>query len=340
MIKIKLAELDKHRNETTFRPYILIQDQLRDIGIELTHSDDCDFIFVGQASIIDKKVSLEKSIEMGLEFLSTLGNDYFIVDGQDATSLIGTVDVFRESKALFFLKNCYLKDFSLYKNKYANGRIYWGEGNYSVDDIDSLKDKMKLSGVNWLNTVNPNWQDYTPNKPYDVSCMFGYPTEEPVYEHELCQTDYYDPHRKALLDKLENTNYKVAKLVDGKRISQQEYMQNMYNSKIIMAPLGYGEAAVRDIEAAMLGSVLMKPDMSYINTTPDIYVDDETYIAVKYDWSNLIEKIDYVLDNYDSLQGHLVEGMRWKFVEEAKPEKTAQHLYNILSETEGVEVES
>ena len=47
MIKIKLAELDKHRNETTFRPYILIQDQLRDIGIELTHSDDCDFIFVG-----------------------------------------------------------------------------------------------------------------------------------------------------------------------------------------------------------------------------------------------------------------------------------------------------
>ena len=52
MIKIKLAELDKHRNETTFRPYILIQDQLRDIGIELTHSDDCDFIFVeiGRAS--------------------------------------------------------------------------------------------------------------------------------------------------------------------------------------------------------------------------------------------------------------------------------------------------
>ena len=36
----------------------------------------------------------------------------------------------------------------------------------------------------------------------------------------------------------------------------------------------------------MFGS-LMKPDMSYIDSKPFIYEDDETYIAVNYDWSNL-----------------------------------------------------
>ena len=79
-----------------------------------------------------------------------------IVDGQDATSLVGTIDVFRESKAKLFLKNSYLKDFDLYKQGWANGRMYWGEGNYSVPNIDDYKDKMKLSGTNWGNTFFPN----------------------------------------------------------------------------------------------------------------------------------------------------------------------------------------
>lgn len=33
MIKIKLEEIQRHRNETTFRPYIMCADLFRDIGI-------------------------------------------------------------------------------------------------------------------------------------------------------------------------------------------------------------------------------------------------------------------------------------------------------------------
>ena len=69
----------------------------------------------------------------------------------------------------------------------------------------------------------------------------------------------------------------------------------MYESKIVMAPIGYGEMAVRDIESASFGSVLIKPDMSYIYSKPFVYEDGETYIACKYDWSDVEEKIDYVL---------------------------------------------
>ena len=36
MIKIKLYELDKHRNECAFRPYLAAQHILREIGIEFT----------------------------------------------------------------------------------------------------------------------------------------------------------------------------------------------------------------------------------------------------------------------------------------------------------------
>ena len=257
MIKIKLIEPHIHRNETTFRPFISAQNYLSEIGIEFTDDDSYDYAWIAQASIIDKKKSLKESVENGLEFLSKITGDYMIIDGQDATSLIGTIDVFRESNAKLFLKNSYLKDFDLYKKGWANGRMYWGKGDYSVPDIDELKPKMHLTGCNWLSTLQPQWLDYFKiEKTYDISCMFGYPTKKPVYEHEVCQTDYYDKHRKELLETL-GDKYKVAGLVNGERVSQQEYYNKMAQSKIILAPLGYGEMAPRDVESALLGSLVL-----------------------------------------------------------------------------------
>ena len=337
MIKIKILELEKHRNETTFRPFIHAQNYLNEIGIEFTDGDSYDYAWVGQASIIDKKKSLKESVENGLEFLSKISGDYMIIDGQDATTLIGTIDVFRESNAKLFLKNSYLKDFDLYKKGLANGRYYWGEGDYSVPDIDKLKSRMRLTGCNWLHTLQPRWMDFTKEKPYDVSCMFGYPTPEPVYEHDLCQTIYYDKHRKELMETL-GDKYKIAGLKNGKRVSIEEYYNMMFSSKIITAPLGYGEMAPRDIESAIFGSVLVKPDLSYMDTKPFLFEDNETYIAVKYDWSDLEEKIDYVLSNYKEVRQKLVWNMREKYREEYHHSKIALHLYDVFKELEGVEV--
>ena len=60
MIKIKLYEQEIHRNETTFRPFVMAKDMFREVGIEFTTSDDYDYAFVGQASIIDKKKPLKE----------------------------------------------------------------------------------------------------------------------------------------------------------------------------------------------------------------------------------------------------------------------------------------
>ena len=335
MIKIKLYELEVHRNETTFRPFLMAQDIFREVGIEFTTSDDYDYVFVGQASIIDKKKPLKESIDKGLEFVSKITGDYFIMDGQDATTLIGTIDVFRESNAKLFLKNTYLKDFDLYKKGWVNGRMYWGKGEYSVPDIDELKLRMKLTGCNWLHTVQPNWLDYSKDKSYDLSCMFSYPTKEPVYEHDVCQTDYYDPHRKNLMDIL-GDKYNVAKLVDGVRLPPREYYQKMFDSKIILSPIGYGEMGPRDVDSAIFGSVLMKPDMSYILSKPFIYDDNETYIAVNYDWSNLEEKIDYVLSDYQNIRDRLVQNFRKNFTEQYDTKNLVLHFYNIIKDLDGV----
>tara|TARA_R100000149_G_C5737378_1_gene53147 strand:- start:177 stop:521 length:345 start_codon:yes stop_codon:yes gene_type:complete len=113
----------------------------------------------------------------------------------------------------------------------------------------------------------------------------------------------------------------------------------MFNSKIIMAPIGYGEMAPRDVESAMFGSVLMKPDMSYISSEPFIYDDDETYISVNYDWSNLEEKIDYVLSDYDNIRERLVQNMRKRYHEKYDLKNLVIHFYNILKNVNGISID-
>ena len=340
MIKIKLYDLEKHRNECTFRPYLWAQDSLKDVGIEFTTGDSYDYAWVGQASIIDKKVSLEESIEKGLEFTSKITGPYMLVDGQDSTSLIGTFEVLRDSDALLLLKSSLLKDTTLYSSGLTLGRSYWGPGDYKLSEFEEFSQMIKLSGTNWLSThfagVNVKWYDYKTPKQYDISAMFQYPQGTDVYEHGHHQSIHYDAHRKPMMDVLDKLDYSIAKLENGKRVPIQEYYQRISSAKILLAPFGYGEMAPRDLDAAQFGAVLIKPDMSYVDTNPNIFEDNVTYIACKHDYSDLEEKIDYVMSHYNEVQERLVHNIRERIELTMHPNNIAINVYNIFKEQEGI----
>lgn len=336
MIKIKLYELEKHRNETTFRPLLFANNLFRDIGIEFVKDGKADFAFVGHASFVNKKSSLKDSVLNGVEFLKTVKEPYFLFDGQDAATLIGSYEVFIQSNAICLLKPTLYRDRSEYLKKYANGRLYWGEGEYSIPNLN-LMSKIKLSGFNWLSTIDPQWLNYNNKKQFDVSAMFMYPHKD-VYEHDLNQATHYNLFRKNLFDNLSN-KFKTTKLENGIRLPIEEYYNRMLNSKIILAPFGFGEIAPRDLEAAMFGAVLIKPDMSHIDTIPDLYVPYQTYVPCKHDFSDLNEKIDYVLSDFNNLQKFYVENMRSRYKEIYDLNKLVLHYYDIFKSIKGVTIE-
>ena len=105
MIKIKIQNPTLYRNEPTFRPFGFIQDKLRDYSIEFTDSDDFDYMFIGMHDFIDKKKSLQESVDYGLENLSKITGDYFLFEGSDSTSLMGGFEVFEQSNATYLFKN-------------------------------------------------------------------------------------------------------------------------------------------------------------------------------------------------------------------------------------------
>jgi hypothetical protein len=88
-------------------------------------------------------------------------------------------------------------------------------------------------------------------------------------------------------------------IVPTNRVDREEYYREMMRSKICLSPFGYGEICWRDFEAILCGSLIVKPDMTHVETTPNVFRRDVTYVAVRWDYSDLEERCIYYLDHPD-----------------------------------------
>lgn len=73
----------------------------------------------------------------------------------------------------------------------------------------------------------------------------------------------------------------------GTGIGHMAYLRELEQTKICFSPFGYGEVCWRDFEAVLKGAVLLKPDMSHIETDPDIFRPWETYAPLRWDMTDL-----------------------------------------------------
>jgi hypothetical protein len=81
---------------------------------------------------------------------------------------------------------------------------------------------------------------------------------------------------------------------------------------------------------------MIKPNQDMVKTTPNIYEAGKTYIDVKYDWSDLEEKIDYILSNFDTLNLEINNEIRKRFIEGYDYNKLCLHWYNIFKNLNSV----
>lgn len=89
--------------------------------------------------------------------------------------------------------------------------------------------------------------------------------------------------RELLRDKISNNESFLVGLKD-----KRDYIKETFEVFGILSPYGWGEICYRDFEATIGGSYLIKPDMSHIDTWPNIYERD-MYYPLCWDFSNLHE---------------------------------------------------
>ena len=81
------------------------------------------------------------------------------------------------------------------------------------------------------------------------------------------------------------------------RVSFSDYWKELKASKISISPFGWGEICIRDFESIYSGACLLKPSVDHLDTFPNIFIPNLTYIPLDWDFNNLTESIDYALSN-------------------------------------------
>lgn len=80
-------------------------------------------------------------------------------------------------------------------------------------------------------------------------------------------------------------------------VNKRAYMRELAQSRICFSPFGYGEVCWRDYEAVFSGALLLKPDMSHLETVPDVFVSNETYVPIRWDFEDLADTVAAYLSN-------------------------------------------
>lgn len=111
--------------------------------------------------------------------------------------------------------------------------------------------------------------------------------------------------RKLILDKIrDNPDFLTGS------VPQRQFNRETGDSKIVLSPFGWGELCLRDFEAVRNGALLLKPEMSHLETWPDIFIPGETYEPIDWDAENLLEKSRAMLDDDSRRKAMVVNAAR------------------------------
>lgn len=121
---------------------------------------------------------------------------------------------------------------------------------------------------------------------YDVNARLGRPGY-PSIAH----------HRHHLVGVLEAAAGRAGWEVARDMVPPRRYFSDLRRSRVTFSPFGWGELCFRDFEAIRAGSLLIKPDMSHLETWPQVFLPHETYAPVRWDGTDLADTIQYYLDH-------------------------------------------
>ena len=76
------------------------------------------------------------------------------------------------------------------------------------------------------------------------------------------------------------------------RVSQRVYRAELQRSRLVLSPFGWGEINLRDYETFIAGAAAVKPDMSHLETWPDLFRSGETIVTHRWDLTDLVGVVE------------------------------------------------
>ena len=271
---------------------------------------DCDYLMIDSKFFktrwsIDFKGTLEK--------ISSFNDETKVIwcDQADSSgTFLGQVLPYVHK----YLKAQLLKDHHEYTKTHYASRIFtdYYHNKYNITDSDpyieqpvqNLDDLSKL-GLSW----NSTFMNYGVWGPYIPRIRAHLPLNS-ILQYSEARTPANAPRALDLTCRMginyarETVCYQRRKIrdilsdyVQTNKLSRSKYLQEMDHSKICVSPFGLGEITLKDFECFLSGSLLLKSDMSHMETWPNLYIDNKTCIFHNWDLTDVREKIDWALSN-------------------------------------------
>ena len=221
-----------------------------------------------------------------------------------------------------YWKKQLLKDVKLYERKYFGARIYTDyykthfklnpKTSYSVDPIK--KEHVDKLACSWNLGLGPIMVNTKITKifrriPWFIKEKLKYKYENKSHlpttnrTNDICFRGSFQYNNDVLsLQRIKTIEKLIDRGVESKPIKYKNYIEEITKSKIAVSPFGAGEICFRDFEIFLAGAVLFKPSMSHVKTYPEVFVDNESYMSFNWDFSDFNEKLDYLLQNRETLE--------------------------------------
>ena len=301
-------------------PIITNINLLKDIGISFKlynkidyNLTECDYLMINAKFFGHDWSYRPKYVVDTLDMIKQKKIKIFYCDNYDSTAPI-------RSEVLpyihFYLKNMILKNKELYKKKFYGGRIHTDYYNnyFTIKDTNEIFSEPILDDL-LISKIKLSWNYGLANYGFigrriaglyrrvPIKSLLNWPQlfRKPSKTRQndvFCRisTSYSREtvafHRLLLKEKLD-------KIYQLDKVSIYKYIKEIKNSKIVISPFGWGEFSLRDFETFIEGGILFKPSMEHLETYPNFYIPNRTFIPFNWDLSNLIEKIEDTIENYE-----------------------------------------
>lgn len=293
-------------------PFYAFQKELKAAGLNIKvftkQSEaltDCDLLLI-EHKALTKNWDEEQSLET-LKGLSDKTKVIWCDQSDSSGTFLGQVLPYVSK----YLKSQTLSDLNLYKESYYADRIYtdyYHKKHGITDDLDyhyaptQTDEDIKKIGLSWNSGLmnhgyfGPYLGRILERAPSPLFTKFAKPMGIPTAERSLdvtCRMGISYP-RATVRFQREQLSEILKERMPTNKLSRGKYFEELKKSKICISAFGYGEITLKDFEAFLTGSALLKPDMDHMNTWPNFYQKDKTYIAHSWD----LEDVPGVIENY------------------------------------------
>ena len=115
----------------------------------------------------------------------------------------------------------------------------------------------------------------------------------------------------------------------GAGVAYRRYMRELQDSRACFSPFGYGEVCWRDFEAIKCGALLFKPDMSHVETMPDVFEAEKTYVPLAWDLSDFADKLHW-WTTHDTARQRVTQSAYCRLHEFSRGSAILVHLWSLL----------